>query len=271
MLATRLLKWSSFLLGVVIVGAQTAHPESYCTLQWGKLSIGTVERNPFSADVRITSWQISLDGKKKQMNPLIVFHVARDRDGRVAINGPLFYGGDSSEPYLPGDPKSQERWGDQSSSQMILCDPLSDTATSYRTSMNHHSDQKAWIEPGSSIPGLTHNRIYNRTRMAKNGKWVDLGYAGFGGIEAHGYRWWLERDSDGAFVEEDFTEQWIADDLASELSVVTTDKKHTHEERTELTNIRRTEMDPSMFQIPKDYEVLRRDVTPSRPGQSPTK
>jgi len=103
------------------------------------------------------------------------------------------------------------------------------------------------------------------------GRWVDLGYEDFRGIQAHGYRWWLERNSDGALVEEDFTEQWIADDLASELSVVTTDKKHTHEERTELNNIRRAETDPSMFQIPKDYEVLRRDVTPSRSGQLQTK
>lgn len=265
MLGRRPLNRSGLFLGVVLVATSAARAASFCTIQWGKLAIGTVERNPFTADVQVTSWQASPDGKKKQLNPLIVFHVARDRNGRVAIEGPLIYGGDSGEPYVPGSPKSLEKVGEPASWQMIICDPVADTTTShslYRPGTNA-PNQKWFVRYGrGSIPGLTHSYIFNRDRMARNGKWVDLGYEGLGGLQAHGYRWWIEKNSDGDFVEGDFTEQWISDDLASELSVVKMDRTHNREERTELTHIRRVEAEPSMFQVPPDYEELKESRKP---------
>jgi hypothetical protein len=59
MLGRRPLNWSILFLGTVLVAAPSARAVSFCTIQWGKLVIGTVERNPFTADVQITSWQVS--------------------------------------------------------------------------------------------------------------------------------------------------------------------------------------------------------------------
>jgi hypothetical protein len=262
----RPLNRSILFLGAVLVAASSARAASFCTIQWGKLAIGTVERNPFTADVQVTSWQVSLDGKKKQLSPLILFHVARDGSGRVAIKGPLLYGGDSGEPYVPGGPKSPEKRGEPAFWQMIICDPIADTTTRYYHSAKSLNN-RAWVDGRGSIPGLMHSYIFDRGRMTRDGRWVDLGYEGLGGLQAHGYRWWIEKNSDGAFLEEDFTEQWISDDLVSELSVVKMDRTHNREERTELTHVRRVEADPSMFQIPPGYEELKESTKPVAPAQ----
>jgi hypothetical protein len=262
----RLPKWSILVFGLAFVSVPSANAASFCTTHWGRLAVGTVDRNPFTADVRITSWQTSTDGIKRQMGALILFHVARDVSGRVAIQGPLIYG-ESTEPYVPGGPKSLERRGEPASWQMVLCDPLADTTTIYFHSENSLNRRATVLTGRGSMPGLNHFSAYNRDRMARNGRWIDLGHKNIEGTEGRGYRWWLRDDADAPFVEEDFTEQWISDDLATELSVVKMDRTRNREERAELVHIRRVEADSALFQVPPGFEVFEQSVnaTVSKP------
>jgi hypothetical protein len=126
-------------LGMVIVVAPLAHGQSVCLTQWGKLGISTVERSPFTADIQITNWQISPEGDRRQIGSVVVFHVARDGSGRVAIKGPLIYGGEAGEPYMAGGAKSLEKRGEPLSWPMVICDPLTDTTVlfyKFRQTMN---------------------------------------------------------------------------------------------------------------------------------------
>jgi hypothetical protein len=261
----RMPKWATLFLGFAFA-LPSANAASYCSVQWGRLTIGMAERSPFTADVRLTSWQTSPDGIKRQMGALILFHVARDVSGRVAVQGPFIYG-ESGEPYVPWGPRSLERLGEPASWQMVICDSLADTTTTYRHSPNLLNN-RAWVLTGKeSVPGLSRHISYNRDRMARNGKWIDLGHKNIEGTEARGYRWWLRDDSAGPFVEEDFTEQWISEDLATELSVVKIDRTHNREERAELVHIRRVEADSALFQVPPGFEVSEQSVnaTASKP------
>jgi hypothetical protein len=259
MLVDRAYRWLKICLRLALLLTPLAHA-SVCSLHGGMLSLGAVAGNPFSADVLATSWQVPPNDTKKQVGILIVFHVARDKNGRVFIKGPTVYG-DPGQPYIAGGPKSREVVGEPTSWHLTICDPVADTTTYFAEGRGLGSKQ-AYVAKGLNlVPGLLRSSGYWRNRKQRGGKWVDLGHEDFKGLNAQGYRWGLEKTPDGTFVEENFTEQWISEDLQSELLIV---KNQTPlEERTELTHILRLDPGPTLFEIPEGYEVI------NKPANSP--
>ena len=246
--------WPILFLGMVLAGGLSANAESFCVTHSGELAIGTVERNQFTADIWVTDWQVSPEGKKIQVGALVVFHVARDGRGRVTIKGPLIY----------TDRKNPEKLGEPTSWPMIICDPIADTTAwfqQFQRSVNQPAKKQAQVTTVTLIPGLNRHHYLDRNRLGQHTKWMDLGNEQLQGFTAQGYRWW-EKDSNGAVVEGDFTEQWISQDLDTELAVVRMNQTDNHEQRTELIHIKRVESDPSLFQIPPDYEVTPMELKP---------
>jgi hypothetical protein len=227
--------------------------------------IGTVAGSPFSADVLATSWQVPPTEAKKQVGVLIVYHVARDKNGRVFIKGPALYG-ESGKPYIAGGPKSREVVGEPTSWRITICDPLADTTADFWEGKGLGS-KRAYVAEGLNLePGLLRSSGYWRGRGRNGGKSADLGYEDLKGLNARGYRWWLEKTPEGTFVEENFTEQWISEDLQSGLLIVKANQTHL-EERTELTHILRLAPEPTLFEIPAGYEVVHR--TANSPATAP--
>jgi hypothetical protein len=78
---------------------------------------------------------------------------------------------------------------------------------------------------------------------------VDLGYQETNGIRAHGHRWWYAPG--GNFVEGDFRELWISEDLDVDVLFIDESQTKGKGTRAELTHIRLKEPDHSWFEIPE--------------------
>jgi hypothetical protein len=136
---------------------------------------------------------------------------------------------------------------------MILCDPLARSTTTY-----HHSpalvDPKALVSRGNGIsPGLVPRGDLDRNRLGSRSRWIDLGTKQFDGVETHGYRWWVT-DQAGHVEEANYTEQWVAETEGVEYLI--SNVEGSHEERTELVDVRKLEPDPVLFAIPPGYQII---------------
>lgn len=233
---------------------------SASTCQAGSLQIGTVSNNPFTADVVGGAWEISLAGEKIQTGLIPTLHVARDSQGRVVVKTPTGWAPGRS-PYEEAD----FYW-------TTICDPVAKTTTDIRqegvydnhseaatgngTSLVLHITGKVKVAKDDTLSSASQPSAFHEFSKPEARKLEDIGEQTVLGVQAHGYRWWVPVD--GAMIESDYTELFQSEELASDLSQVTTrgdGPRGRGEVREELKNLQRVEPDPRLFQIPTGYKI----------------
>jgi hypothetical protein len=236
-------------LGIMLAVASMGDAESVCFAQWGMLTIGTVERVPFTADAYFTFWKIGRDGNREQNGLPFIAHIARDRTGRVSIKMPVGW----------VSLKSKEAGDEATVWNTTICDPHNKTTTFITNSSVEVSNR-------GSIPGLYHFRggashPFEQPYKPPSANLTDLGFKDFDGIHAHGFRWWAS-DKSGP-NEAKPREQWLSKTLSIELYHLETDLL-TNEKSAVITHLRQVDPDPELFQIPQNLKdkVTLKDTGP---------
>lgn len=225
---------------------------SYC--QANGLYIGSVANKPFTAEVRIATWQFN-SSDREDMHIVRIMEVARDSSGRVMVLFPQRWASD----------EARETGGQPIKWQTMICDPtgLDTTVTAKQTANAKLTDTsstgsasvEAWVTVQPVLPRRTVSEPYpfDGPHMSpENFKVEDLGVGAIGGISAHRFRWWGR--ADGEAPNGNYVEQAFSEDL--QLVVAGIEVKDNIARGTVYVHLDRGEPDPGLFLIPINYKII---------------
>jgi len=240
-----------------------APPADQRSRQCGGMNyVGGATANPFSAKHVTKSTAVLPDGTRKPTE--FVELVARDSDGRIRFEKHTCVGADCREHNVI----LHNRDGGQIETTRQILGIVIDI-------FDCPDSMTIQIQPGMRIARVTRGvpvalpsgstRPYSsRFASLLSGKpqpsvlVEDLGYQEIDGISARGVRLTdLGTKNDGEWNGKPIrtTETWASDDVAATILEIRTDSKTHTEEINTLTDIKRVEPDPSLFEIPSGYKV----------------
>jgi hypothetical protein len=230
----------------------------------GTNSIGAVSYRPFTAEWVTTSTVPS--SSEGQDTRVMTEYEARDSQGKIRIErrGTSTLADDHQTlTVVPADGASftvtRAEYGtridiyDCSNGTQVQIQPGMKIAMLKEDKSTSHSARQAdsHVDLQAPLPG---------TKSPSNVTVENLGTREIQGVQARGVRMTTigtEKDGDwnGKPVRE--TETWVSDELQVRLLVTIRDLRNANrgEISSELINIKRAEPDPTIFEIPKDYEV----------------
>jgi hypothetical protein len=224
------------------------------------LFIGFVANKPFTAEVRIASWQLS-NGDREDMHIMKIMKVARDRNGRVMVLFPQQW---SSE-------EARETGGQPTKWQTMICDPkgLDTTVTAKQIAdanladvSNGGGSVEARIAVQSVSPRSTvsDRHSFDGPHMSpENFTVADLGVGAVGDISAHRFRYWKKaagETSNGNYAEQAFSEDLEL--VVAKIQVEGNSIAH----GTEYIHLDRGDPDPALFLIPATYKIISQTELP---------
>ena len=200
---------------------------------WHALPAGEQQRRELKKQLK--GWETSRDGTRLFSSPAPI-SLARDSFGRIVLS--------------QNEPLALDWTG-------LLCDPEAERMTYFSlpvpqppSSSKVHDE--ILMKPSIDWLPLKSN-VYPRhnwetgDKSGKRLKVLDLGYQDINGIRAHGHRWWYSRD--GTFVDGDFEELWISEDLQINVVYIKESQTEGKGTRAELNHLREKEPDSALFQI----------------------
>lgn len=224
--------------------------------------VGVVSSNPFTAQYRTTSTTLSASGPPK--TTVQRESVARDSDGRIRFE-------------KHGITPTAD---DRETVTLVNTDGKEFTVTREELGTVIHifdcaSGKSITLQPGLRIarvkvdegPASTGRRehVYSApfipgpdAKMPPNMTVEQLGTREIQGVSVRGVRTTrLGTESDGYWKGKPIweTELWVSDELAAQLLKVDKDLRAGIESRSELVEVRREEPDPTLFDIPQDYQI----------------
>ncbi len=218
------------------------------------LYIGAVANKPFTAEVRVASWQVD-NNDREDVHVARIMRVARDSRGRVMFVFPQGWASDEDRE-TGGQPI---RW------QVMICDPagLNTTITAKRIAAAASTDAssgesgsvEAWVDTQSVLPRSTSSAPYpfDGPHMSpENFKEQDLGFGAIADVSAHRFRWW--RKADGEAANGNYVEQAFSEELQLELAHIEVNGNLAH--GTEYVHLVRGEPDAKLFSVPSTYKIV---------------
>jgi TonB family protein len=229
--------WAPLLLIAPIVSAQDAterpNVPSVGISEWISIvSIPAIPNTPFSATTMMDNIQTLPDGTTVTTKTMTT--IARDSKGRTH-NENRFY-------LRPSDQ------GEGRIRDITIFDP----STRTRTTLTPATQQATVVSLAASRPQASETPAV-RPDVQRD----DLGFSSIEGLSVHGFRRSRtipegEDGNDRAITITD--EYWYSDELHMNLSVKHTDPRH-GTQLVSLTQLKREEPDPKMFEIPAGYAV----------------
>jgi hypothetical protein len=249
-MVARILRPLGLLTVLISFSALSARADlSVC--QANGLLIGSVANKPFTAEVRIASWQLS-NGNREDMRVARIMKVARDSSGRVMVLFPQRWASD----------EARDSGGQPIHWQTTICDPLNGLYTvvsAKQTPDANLSDissgsVEAWIAVQHGLPRRTASdpKPFDGPHLStENFKVEDLRVTTVEGVSGHRFRAW--RISDGS-PSGDYVEQAFSKDI--ELEVAKIDVKGNIAHGVEYVRLDSGEPNPELFLIPATYKVV---------------
>lgn len=252
---------ASILIAPALVLAVPCHAQ----IQAGCIGInyvGVVSSNPFTAQYRTTSTTLSASGPPK--TAVQRESVARDSQGRIRFE-------------KHGIMRTAD---DRETVTLVNTDGKEFTATREELGTVIHifdcaAGKSITLQPGLRIaklkvdegPASTGRREHAYSapfipgpdaKIPPNMTIDELGTREIQGVSVRGVRTTtLGTESDGGWKGKPVweTELWVSDELAAQLLKVDRDLRAGIESRSELIEIRREEPDPTLFEVPQDYQI----------------
>lgn len=222
--------------------------------------VGVALGNPFSAQRVTSSFMTSSDGSRKTMD--LVEDVARDSSGRIRFQKHMRLPDESETMTLSNrDGEKFTPTKELLRISITIFDCLKGKTISIQPGLQI---ARVW-ERGSPSESPQRSRPYSSASATLLGKKLppeisveDLGYKEVEGIQAHGIKvthLGTEKDGEWNGKPVDIYEGWASEDLAATILEIQITSKVSSESRRTLTNIRREEPEPSLFEIPPGYKI----------------
>jgi hypothetical protein len=252
---------SSVLMGMALFSSlpTPAQTPLGCALNY----VGADLRNPFTAEYVTNSTTPDSDGRLKSV--VMKENVARDSQSRIRF-----------EKHGVGAPADDRKTITLQSSDGT---PFTVTREEYGTliTISDCQGNVIQIQPGLRIASVRRiptrkprstppvRRPYSSSYLPSTGAKFppsisneSLGFREIQGLQAIGVKTTtLGSESDGEWngrpISE--TELWLSDDLCVQLLKISKDFRRKLESRSELLSIKRDEPDPTLFEIPRNYEI----------------
>lgn len=225
----------------------------------------TATSNPFQA-IRTTTYDPPMDSRLLQLPLLQPQTVARDSEGRVLVDRVTGKFRMDSGPDAGAEIESHA---------ITICDPVKASLTQIVTSTRSATIRsfatrggkvRVAPRPFCQVPQVPANDSSDLVVES-------LGHREIEGLDAIGWRVTKNLPAPGTSPQATIqrtTETWCSEDLAAVLLTVVESSGNSRKETVQLTQIRRIEPDPSLFQIPPDYTVSESVASPLQhpPGLS---
>jgi hypothetical protein len=217
--------------------------------------ITSVEGTPFQAKKVVTTVTTGNDGAKR--TEVMKSHIFRDTKGRVRIE--RFY--DGTQDPLESVPK-----------QILIYDNCGGSV-SLLPSQQTAKIQKTPILKGSDQPNCKEFDPNKLPQPGAKGKFEVLGHRMLDGVEIIGWRTTyyssVEAMSSGAPPVE-ISERWCSTTLDAEMDGFSLSQNPKMEGRTVVSDLKRIEPDPALFEIPEEYKITGADESAKPPVRKDT-
>lgn len=259
------MRWACSSAGVIATLALVCTAPAHAQIRKGCNGInyvGADSSNPFTAEYVTTSTTLSSAGAPKTI--VLREDVARDSQGRIRFekHGVTRLRDDRKTMTLEtADGKQFTVTREEFGTLITISDCVSGTFVALQPGL-----RIAQVKEGNGAPATEPiKRAYSvayipgpDAKMPPNMSVEQLGNREIQGISARGVRTTTlgtETDGDwnGKPIRE--TELWVSDVLAAQMLKVDKDLRAGSQTTSELIEIKREEPDPTLFNIPKDYEV----------------
>lgn len=225
---------------------------------FGFEGINSVEGLPFQAKKVMTIVTTENDGVKRTQ--VMKSHVFRDSKGRVRVE--RFY--DGTEDPLESVPR-----------QIIIHDNCGTSVSLLPPEQTAKIQKMPNLLKGSNLPNCKDFDPNQLPQPGPNGKFEILGHSRLDGVEIMGWRTTYYRSAEAMSSGElptEISERWCSTTLDAEMGGFSLSQNPKMEIRTVVSDLKRIEPDPSLFEIPKAYKITRPDNTaePSVPKDTPT-
>jgi hypothetical protein len=254
-------------VSIVLVASFTAGAKAPMSWPRPGFHVPMVANLPFTADLVEENWNYLPDGSETH-HFKTVYSIARDNDGRVSVKHP---------------PSS----GTPMAFLIDIWDPIAGTETSFHSCVQDAKDPTSsdgcavekvatvWPAPRrnpDSGPPVFPDPFkplpahHSSDLVPRSGELVDLGEKSIEGTKVRGYRnVATSHVTCNGVPLTTSKEWWLSEESALEVSVTTRtsgpESLHFACSGTmtfELTNIQRVDPEPDLFQVPPDYEIVRR-------------
>lgn len=225
--------------------------------------LGAVPDKPFTGEFRT----MEVDSKSQgSLHVTETEPVARDREGRIRdVRMPPRSPSAQSQrttTLTMHDGTTRTVTQDELSEVILISDCAAGTTIQLQPGMQIGRIKQD--QPPASAPTL--NRKYSSgfcpsvasVKANPHLQYEELGFRGIQGIVAIGCRYTTigtETDTEGDDKPIRSDEQWVSDDLSAFLLIIRKDFKKGTESRTELSNIKLEDPDPSLFKVPDGYLI----------------
>jgi hypothetical protein len=277
--SSRIFGGVTLVLGLVFISAPLAQAaDTRCDVL--TISIGAVANNPFTADEVQGKWEILPDGSRKLVPlkegemvgprgyPYLISRVARDSEGRIAVETPAF---DSTKAIESGEP---DAW-----LLGTICDPVAGTVTN---ALSHSIFLSSAKDPvtGKMVQTVTYGAGKAEVRPWKSRRSRDfgpcdckfeeeLGFEQVEGVSAHRVRM-LGSSATDEVPRTEFWEQVLSEELAVQFSNMRVDTvAHIESGGIKLIHVKREEPDPDRLKIPENYTVVYPEGKPQESAPQP--